>query len=97
MMKKCGSAMSVSGHVVPYEWDGDLVSEIMLIDDHHREYKIEHFGQGRKLLEYADYWVEAEGTVRRKNGDNFMTVTWFRPENEYDEYDDVWDGELDEY
>jgi hypothetical protein len=35
--------------------------------------------------------------VRRRNGENFMTVTWFRLVDEFDEYADVWDGELDEF
>jgi hypothetical protein len=83
--------------VVPYEWNGDLVAKVMLIDDNHREYRIDPCGRGRQLLEYADYWVEVEGVVRRRNRENFMTVTRFRLVDEFDEYADVWDGELDEF
>jgi hypothetical protein len=96
-MKKSETTLCVSGQVVPYEWNGDLVAKVMLIDDNHREYRIDPCGRGRQLLEYADYWVEVEGVVRRRNGENFMTVTWFRLVDEFDEYADVWDGELDEF
>ncbi len=87
-MKKKEDAIRLSGQVVAYEWDEDLPRRVMIIDDNQHEYKVEASGRGLSLVEYEDSWVEAEGTIRRRDGDRYIHVTSFRLE---DEFENGWD------
>ena len=83
-MKKKEVAISLSGHVVAYEWKEQSPIRVMIIDDNQHEYKVEPSGQGCKLIEYEDAWVEVEGTSWRKDGDRYVSVKNFSLEDEFE-------------
>jgi len=89
-MKHDENSVRFSGQVVAYEWDELSATRVMIIDDNEREYRVDHNAVGSRLGEYEDSWVEVEGTVRRKDGERYITVKSFRLE---DEFEDVLDDD----
>jgi hypothetical protein len=83
-MKHDENNVRISGQVVAYEWDELSATRVMIIDDNEREYRVDQNGPGSRLADYEDSWVEVEGTVRRKDGERYITIKNFRVEDEFE-------------
>ncbi|WP_461210180.1 hypothetical protein [Desulfocurvus sp. DL9XJH121] len=68
-MKKRSGLMSIEGFVSPCSWDeeGEIVA-LELITEDGRDVEVEHSGAGASLLDYVDEYIQARGTLTKKQG-----------------------------
>ena len=80
---------TVVGLVLPDEWDDDFenIVAVVIDGDDGETYRVSREGVGKRLLDFADLWVEAVGTVEEVDGELVLTVRRFSELDErYAEY-----------
>jgi hypothetical protein len=85
--RKKGRERSITGIVVPEDWDenGNVIRVAIRTLDY-QEYVVEHNKMGKELLAFVDNKVRVGGTVReRLDGDIIISVKSYEPTKEYDE------------
>jgi lysyl-tRNA synthetase class II len=87
MKKEKTKEQTITGNVIPAEWDDDdNVIQVAIQTEDYDEYLVEHNGKGKELLAFIDYNVEATGTVRqRKDGELTISVKRYESLGEYEE------------
>ena len=76
MKRKKGKERTITGIIVPQDWDdNDNVIRVAIKTQDYQEYVIEHNKKGKELLAFIDHKVKATGTVReRLDGDIIISV-----------------------
>lgn len=96
MKRKKGRKRTITGIVVPEDWDekGNVMRvAIKTLDS--QEYVVEYNKKGKELLAFVDNKVRVGGTVReRLDGDIIISVNSYVPikENDEDEEDKYKEG-----
>lgn len=93
MKKEKTKEETITGIVIPAEWDDDdNIIQVAIQTEDYDEYLVEHNEKGKELLSFIDYEVEAVGHVRkRKDGEMTITVKRYESLGEYEEEEDVED------
>lgn len=93
MKKEKAKEQTITGIVIPAEWDDDdNVIRVAIQSEDYEEYLVEHHGKGKELLAFIDYEVEATGTVReRRDGEMTINVKRYESLGEYEEDEDFED------
>ena len=87
MKRKKGRERTITGIVVPEDWDekGNVIRVAIKMFDS-QEYVVEYNKKGKELLAFVDNKVRVGGTVReRLDGDMIISVKSFEPIKENDE------------
>ena len=87
MKRKKGRKRTITGIVVPEDWDekGNVIRVAIKTFDSH-EYVVEYNKKGKELLAFVDNKVRVGGTVReRLDGDMVISVNSYVPIKENDE------------
>ena len=76
MKRKKGRERTITGIVVPENWDeNDNVTRVAIKTLDYQEYVVEHNKEGKELLALVDNKVRVTGTVReRLDGDLIINV-----------------------
>jgi len=87
MKEKKGKESTISGIVVPNEWDdSDNVTRVAIQTENDEEYTVEYNPKGKELLRLLDHEVEVKGVVRQTpDGDMIISVKKYESLGEYDE------------
>jgi hypothetical protein len=87
MKEKKGKESTVTGIVVPNEWDdSDNVTGVAIQTKDDAEYAVEHNPKGKELLRWLDHEVEAKGVVRQTpDGDMIISVKKYESLGDHDE------------
>lgn len=87
MKKKTGRECTITGIVVPEDWDeNDNVIRVAIKMLDYEEYIVEHNKKGKELLAFVDNKLRFTGTIReRLDGDMIITVKSYEPIKENDE------------
>jgi len=87
MKEKKGKESTISGIVVPNEWDdNDNVTRVAIQTENDEEYTVEYNPKGKELLRLLDHEVEVKGVVRQTpDGDMIISVKKYESLGEYDE------------
>jgi len=92
MKKKKGKERTITGIVVPDDWDeNDNVIRVAIKAADYVEYVVERNRKGKELLAFVDEKVKATGNVRKRvGGDMVISVKSYEPikENDEDEEDE---------
>ena len=93
MKKEKTKEETITGIVIPAEWDDDdNIIQVAIPTEDYDEYLVEHNEKGKELLAFINYEVEAVGPVRkRKDGEMTITVKRYESLGEYEEEEDVED------
>jgi len=87
MKRKKGRERTITGIVVPEDWDenGNVIRVAIKTLDY-QEYVVEYNKKGKELLAFVDNKVRVGGTVReRLDGDMIISVKSYEPTKENDE------------
>lgn len=84
--KSAPKEIKITGIVEELDLDEDDIGLQIVEDD--RAYQVEMDKQGRKLLDYVDEEVEANGIVTKSAGVSKIKITRFHVVDEYDGADD---------
>ena len=87
MKRKKGRERTITGIVVPEDWDenGNVIRVAIKTFDY-QEYVVEYNKKGKELLAFVDNKVRVGGTVReRLDGDMVISVNSYVPIKENDE------------
>ena len=87
MKRKKGRERTITGIVVPEDWDenGNVIRVAIKTLDY-QEYVVEYNKKGKELLAFVDNKVRVGGTVReRLDGDMIISVKSYEPIKEIDE------------
>ena len=76
MKRKKGGERTITGIVVPENWDdNDNIIRVGIMTPDYQKYVIEHNKNGKELLAFIDHKVKATGTLReRLDGDIIISV-----------------------
>jgi len=87
MKRKKGIERTITGIVVPEDWDENgNVMRIAIKTRDYQEYVVERNGKGKELLAFVDEKVKAAGTVRKRvDGAMIISVRSYEPTKENDE------------
>lgn len=87
MKKEKAKEQTITGIVIPAEWDDDdNVIGVAIETDDFEEYVVEDNEKGRELLAFIDYEVEATGSVRKqRDGEMTISVRRYESLGEYEE------------
>ncbi len=102
MKEKKGKESTISGIVVPNEWDdSDNVTGVAIQTENDEEYAVEHNPKGKELLRWLDHEVEVKGVVRQTPDDDMIiSVKKYKSLGDQDETplgkDDEDDDKLEE-
>jgi hypothetical protein len=92
MKKKKGKERTITGIVVPDDWDeNDNVIRVAIKAPDYVEYVVERNRKGKELLAFINEKVKATGNVRKRaGGDIVISVKSYEPikENDEDEEDE---------
>lgn len=82
---------TVYGQILPLEWEGDVVTGLVLLVDGEEEFVIEQDEAGSRLTELIDRWVTAEGIVEESEDEFRIKIRNFKVDDELDyDGDDNW-------
>lgn len=99
-MKGKNKERTITGIVIPGEWDDDdNITKVAIQTEDYDEYLVEYSGKGKELSAFIDYNVEVTGTVKRlANGEMSINVKKYQALEDYEEeaYDESPDDD-DEY
>ena len=97
---------TITGRVIPADWDDDNITKVAIRTEAYDEYLVEYSGKGKELSAFIDYNVEVTGTVKRRADDEMtINVTNYQALEEYkeeayvesfDDYDDYYDKRLED-
>ena len=100
MKKDKAREQTITGIIVPAEWDDDdNVIGVAIETEDYEEYFVDQNEKGRELLAFIDYEVEVTGTVtRRRDGDMTINVRSYESLGEYEgeEYVEQEYGKIEE-
>ena len=87
MTRKNGRERTITGIVIPEDWDdNDNVIRVAIKTLDYVEYVVERNRKGKELLAFVDEKVKATGTVRKQvHGDMVISVKSYEPIKEDDE------------
>ena len=87
MTRKKGKEYTITGVVVPDNWDKqDRLIRVAIKTPYYEEYVVEHNKQGKELLALIDEKVKVTGTLRKRvDGDIIINVKSYEPIKESDE------------
>ncbi|KPK45641.1 MAG: hypothetical protein AMK74_02840 [Nitrospira bacterium SM23_35] len=88
MRRKKGKKRTITGNVIPDDWDErNNVIRVAIKTPDYEEYVVEPSRQGKQLLSMIDCTVRVRGTVReRLNGDLTISVDNYKMIQEEDQY-----------
>lgn len=77
-MKKRSGLQTFEGYVSPCSWseEGDIIG-VELVTNEGRDIQVEHSGAGAELLDCVDEYVEARGTLTKRQGRLYLLVKAF--------------------
>ncbi|UCD86214.1 MAG: hypothetical protein JSV01_00050 [Desulfobacterales bacterium] len=91
MKRKRGKKRTITGVVIPDDWDNhDKVTRVAIKAPDYEEYVVEYNRQGKQLLSLIDRTVRVRGVVReRLNGDLTVSVDNYKVIEEVEEHPHV--------
>lgn len=97
MKKEKAKEQTITGIVIPAEWDDDdNVIQVAIQSEDYEEYLVENNEKGKELLAFIDYEVEVTGTVKeRKDGEMMINVKRYEALGEYEEEEDAEDEDYE--
>nr|WP_321255634.1 hypothetical protein [uncultured Pseudodesulfovibrio sp.] len=82
---------SLYGQVLPSNWDGDIISGVLILVDGEEQFIVEHDENAKGLTAHIEKWVTVTGTIMENDDELRIKVINYTLENDLDYIsDDDW-------
>jgi hypothetical protein len=88
--------ITVTGYVVPDEYEGDDIVSVLIEGDDDEDYYLEYTGPEIELADFVDLRVEVSGPMSVRNGRNYITTTKLVETKDFEDDEELTDDLFDD-